>query len=166
MRADTRARTAKEVARTADVIITMVPDTPDVEKVLFGYEGVARGPVAGQDRRRHELDLADRDQGVRQKRINDLGCEYVDAPVSGGEVGAKNAALDDHGRRSEAVFDKVKPLFELMGKNITLRRRERRRADGQGRQSDHRRAQHRGGRAKRCCSQPRRAPIRPRSGRR
>ena len=56
----------KEVAQKADIIITMVPDTPDVEKVLFGENGVAEGLSRGQDRRRHELDLADRDQGVRQ----------------------------------------------------------------------------------------------------
>ena len=56
---------AKSVAAQADVVFVMVPDTPDVEKVLFGANGVAAGPVEGQDRRRHELDLADRDQGVR-----------------------------------------------------------------------------------------------------
>src|SRR5207342_1389858 len=54
------------------------------------------------------------------KRINDLKCEYVDAPVSGGEVGAKNASLTIMVGASDATFEKVKPLFELMGKNITL----------------------------------------------
>jgi 2-hydroxy-3-oxopropionate reductase len=54
------------------------------------------------------------------QRINQLGCEYVDAPVSGGEVGAKNAALTIMVGASERTFEKVKPLFELMGKNITL----------------------------------------------
>jgi 2-hydroxy-3-oxopropionate reductase len=60
--------------------------------VLFGDERRGRGPEQGQDRRRHELDLADRDQGLRQA-INALGCDYLDAPVSGGEVGAKAATL-------------------------------------------------------------------------
>jgi 2-hydroxy-3-oxopropionate reductase len=54
------------------------------------------------------------------KRVNALGCEYVDAPVSGGEIGAKNAALTIMVGASEKTFERVKPLFELMGKNITL----------------------------------------------
>jgi 2-hydroxy-3-oxopropionate reductase len=54
------------------------------------------------------------------KRVNELGCEYLDAPVSGGEVGAKNAALTIMIGGPQSAFDKVKPVFELMGKNITL----------------------------------------------
>ena len=69
---------AKEVAQKADIIITMVPDTPDVEKVLFGTERRCRGPVPRQDRYRHELDLADRDQEVREEdqraRLRVRGC--------------------------------------------------------------------------------------------
>ena len=73
----------------------MVPDTPDVEAVLFGENGVAAGlNGTGQDRRRHELDLADRaTKAFAQAGSTTLGCDYLDAPVSGGEVGAKAASL-------------------------------------------------------------------------
>jgi 2-hydroxy-3-oxopropionate reductase len=110
---------AKEVAQRADVIITMVPDTPDVEKVLFGADGVATGLSKGKI----VVDMSSispLETKAFAKRINALGCEYVDAPVSGGEVGAKNAALTIMIGGTEAAFNKVKPLFELLGKNITL----------------------------------------------
>jgi len=112
-------KSAKEVAQQADVIITMVPDTPDVEKVLFGAGGVAEGLTKGKI----VVDMSSIspiETKVYAKRVNDLGCDYVDAPVSGGEVGAKNAALTIMVGAPQAAFDKVKPLFELMGKNITL----------------------------------------------
>ena len=116
----TACANGREVARQcADIVITMVPDTPDVETVLFGDGRRRRRSDRGQDRRRHELDLADRDQGLRQK-INALGCDYLDAPVSGGDVGAKAATLTIMVGGPEAAFENVKPLFELMGKNITL----------------------------------------------
>jgi 2-hydroxy-3-oxopropionate reductase len=115
----TACASAKEVAQKADVIITMVPDTPDVEKALFGSQGVAEGLTKGKI----VIDMSSispiETKGFA-KRVNDLGCDYVDAPVSGGEVGAKNAALTIMVGASQAVFDKVKPLFDLMGKNITL----------------------------------------------
>lgn len=110
---------AKEVAQKADVIITMVPDTPDVEKVLFGANGVAEGLSKGKT----VVDMSSIspiETKAFAKKINDLGCDYVDAPVSGGEVGAKNAALTIMCGAPQAAFDKVKPLFDLMGKNITL----------------------------------------------
>ncbi|MBX3661203.1 MAG: 2-hydroxy-3-oxopropionate reductase [Burkholderiales bacterium] len=110
---------AKEVAQKADVIITMVPDTPDVEKVLFGANGVAEGLSKGKT----VVDMSSIspiETKAFAKRINDLGCDYVDAPVSGGEVGANNAALTIMCGAPQAAFDRVKPLFELMGKNITL----------------------------------------------
>lgn len=109
----------KEVAQKSDVIILMLPDTPDVEKVLFGAAGVAEGLSAGKI----VVDMSSispMETKKFAKRVNELGCEYVDAPVSGGEVGAKNAALTIMVGGSEAAFEKVKPLFELMGKNITL----------------------------------------------
>ena len=110
---------AKEVAQKADIIITMVPDTPDVDKVLFGKDGVAEGLSAGKI----VVDMSSISP-IETKafagRIRKTGADYVDAPVSGGEVGAKNAALTIMVGASEAVFAKVKPLFELMGKNITL----------------------------------------------
>jgi 2-hydroxy-3-oxopropionate reductase len=110
---------AKEVAQKADIVILMVPDTPDVEKVLFGAGGVAEGLSKGKT----VVDMSSISPIETKKfakKINDAGCEYVDAPVSGGEVGAKNAALTIMVGAGQATFDKVKPLFELMGKNITL----------------------------------------------
>jgi 2-hydroxy-3-oxopropionate reductase len=110
---------AQEVAQKADLIITMLPDTPDVEKVLFGDRGVASGLSKGKV----VIDMSSISPIVTKEfaqKINALGCEYLDAPVSGGEVGAKNAALTIMVGGSEASFARAKPLFELMGKNITL----------------------------------------------
>ncbi|MFN7086587.1 MAG: 2-hydroxy-3-oxopropionate reductase [Burkholderiales bacterium] len=110
---------AREVAQKADIVITMVPDTPDVEKVLFGAGGVAEGLSKGKI----VVDMSSISPLETKKfsnKINDLGCYYLDAPVSGGEVGAKNAALTIMVGGPQAAFDKVKPVFELMGKNITL----------------------------------------------
>jgi 2-hydroxy-3-oxopropionate reductase len=110
---------AKEVAQKSDIVITMVPDTPDVEKVLFGANGVAEGLSKGKT----VIDMSSIspiETKIFARQINDLGCEYVDAPVSGGEVGAKNAALTIMVGAGEATFNKVKPVFELLGKNITL----------------------------------------------
>ncbi|MFM1827312.1 MAG: hypothetical protein RLY67_693 [Pseudomonadota bacterium] len=110
---------AKEVTQLADIIITMVPDTPDVEAVLFGANGVAEGMAKGKI----VVDMSSispiATKGFAQK-IRDLGGAYLDAPVSGGEVGAKNATLTIMVGGDEAIFSRVKPLFELMGKNITL----------------------------------------------
>ena len=110
---------AKEVAQKGDIIIVMVPDTPDVETVLFSPGGVAEGLSAGKI----VVDMSSISPLATKQfaqRINQLGCEYLDAPVSGGEVGAKQASLTIMVGGSQAIFDKVKPLFELMGKNITL----------------------------------------------
>ena len=110
---------AKEVAQKADVVIIMVPDTPDVEKVLFGKDGVAEGLSPGKI----VVDMSSIspiETKAFAERIRKTGADYVDAPVSGGEVGAKNAALTIMVGASEAAFAKVKPLFDLMGKNITL----------------------------------------------
>jgi 2-hydroxy-3-oxopropionate reductase len=110
---------AREVAQKSDVVITMVPDTPDVEKALFGKDGVAEGLSAGKI----VVDMSSIspiETRTFAERIRKLGADYVDAPVSGGEVGARNAALTIMVGGSEAAFAKVKPLFELMGKNITL----------------------------------------------
>ena len=115
----TACASAKEVAQKADIIILMVPDTPDVDKVLFGAGGVAGGLSKGKT----VIDMSSIspiETKAFAKRINDLGCDYVDAPVSGGEVGAKSASLTIMVGATQAAFDRVKPLFELMGKNITL----------------------------------------------
>ncbi|MEO8248409.1 MAG: 2-hydroxy-3-oxopropionate reductase [Burkholderiales bacterium] len=112
-------KTGKEVAQNSDIIITMVPDTPDVGIALFGENGVAEGLSKGKT----VVDMSSISPVETKqyaKKINDLGCEYLDAPVSGGDVGAKNAALSIMCGGSQATFDKVKPVLELMGKNITL----------------------------------------------
>jgi 2-hydroxy-3-oxopropionate reductase len=109
----------KEVAQKADVIFLMVPDTPDVELVLFGENGVAEGLTKGKI----VVDMSSISPIETKRfaeRINGLGCNFLDAPVSGGEVGAKNAALTIMVGGDADTFAKVKPLFELMGKNITL----------------------------------------------
>ena len=109
----------KEVAGQSETVIVMVPDTPHVEAVLFGENGVAEGLSQGQT----VVDMSSisplETKGFA-KKIEDLGCAYMDAPVSGGEVGAKNAALTIMVGGDEKTFDAIKPLFELMGKNITL----------------------------------------------
>jgi len=109
---------AAQVAQKADVIFLMVPDTPDVDKVLFGDSGVAQGLSAGKT----VVDMSSISPMATKDfaaRINALGCDYLDAPVSGGEVGAKAASLTIMVGGSEATFARVLPLFQLMGKNIT-----------------------------------------------
>ncbi len=110
---------AKEVAERAEVVVTMVPDTPDVEAVLFGAGGVAEGLSAGKI----VVDMSSISP-IETKdfaaRINGLGCLYLDAPVSGGEVGAKGGTLTIMVGGPQEAFDAVLPLFEVMGKNITL----------------------------------------------
>lgn len=109
----------KEVAQHADIIITMVPDTPHVAAALFDPNGIAEGLTKGKI----VIDMSSIspvETKVFAERINALGCEYLDAPVSGGEVGAKAASLTIMVGGAQATFDTVKPLFELMGKNITL----------------------------------------------
>jgi 2-hydroxy-3-oxopropionate reductase len=112
-------QSAREVARQSDVVITMVPDTPDVEAVLFGADGVAQGLSAGKT----VVDMSSISPIATKAfagRLGEAGCDYLDAPVSGGEVGAKNATLSIMVGGSEAVFERIRPIFELMGKNITL----------------------------------------------
>jgi 2-hydroxy-3-oxopropionate reductase len=110
---------AEAVARAADVIITMVPDTPHVEEALFGPHGVAAGLSSGK----LVIDMSSiAPMATREfaQKINALGCDYLDAPVSGGEVGARNAALTIMVGGPEAAFERARPLLEAMGKNITL----------------------------------------------
>ncbi|HAT30432.1 MAG TPA: 2-hydroxy-3-oxopropionate reductase [Janthinobacterium sp.] len=108
-----------EVAKRADIIIVMVPDTPHVDAVLFGENGVAAGLSEGKI----VVDMSSISPIATKdfaKRINALKCDYLDAPVSGGEVGAKAASLTIMVGGPQAAFDQVQPLFQLMGKNITL----------------------------------------------
>ncbi|PQA79973.1 2-hydroxy-3-oxopropionate reductase [Limnohabitans sp. TS-CS-82] len=110
--------TNADVARAADIIFLMLPDTPDVQAVLFGKDGVAEGLSAGKV----VVDMSSIspiDTKAFAQQINAKGAEYLDAPVSGGEVGAKAASLTIMVGGTEDTFARVKPLFELMGKNIT-----------------------------------------------
>src|SRR3546814_2369044 len=114
----TKCASGEETARQADIIIVMVPDTPDVEAALFGQNGVAGGlakaktviamssiwPVATKEFAR---------------RITELGYEYLDAPVSGGEVGAKAARLTIRVGGTQAAFARIQPPVELIGRNET-----------------------------------------------
>lgn len=112
-------KTARDVAQQSEIIFTMVPDTPDVEKVLFAEDGVASGLSRGKV----VVDmstispLATKDFA---RRIEELGCFYLDSPVSGGEVGAKAGTLTLMVGGREEIFERVKPLLQLMGKTITL----------------------------------------------
>ncbi len=107
------------VARSADIVITMVPDTPQVEEVLFGDGGVA----AGLSRGKLVIDMSSISPIATKdfaRRIEGLGCDYLDAPVSGGEVGARAASLTIMVGGSELAFERALPVFEKLGKNITL----------------------------------------------
>lgn len=114
----TPCATAAEVAERADVIVLMLPDTDDVEAVLFGPEGVADGLRPGKS----VIDMSSISPIATRgfaERVEAAGCDYLDAPVSGGEVGARNAALSIMvGGRAEA-FERVRPLFDRMGKTVT-----------------------------------------------
>ncbi len=113
----------KEVAQHTDIIMTMLPDTPDVENVLFGEHGVVQSLKESDDSARIVVDMSSISPIETQKfalKINQLGCDYVDAPVSGGDIGAENATLTIMVGAKQAVFDKVRPILALMGQNITL----------------------------------------------
>ena len=106
------------VAAKSEVVIIMVPDTPDVADVLFGENGVAEGLKPGT----LVIDMSSISPIETKefaKKVNEKGCDYLDAPVSGGEVGAQAGNADHHGGRAGAAFARAKPLFEVMGKNIT-----------------------------------------------
>ena len=114
----THCVSARGVAERADVVFLMVPDTPDVERVLFAEDGVA----AGLRRGKTVVDMSSISPIATKQfaqRIVAQGSDYLDAPVSGGEVGARNATLSIMVGGDAAVFQRVRPLFELMGKNIT-----------------------------------------------
>lgn len=115
----TLCTTNKGVAERADIIFIMVPDTPQVQEVLLGDNGVVQGLTPGKI----VVDMSSISPIATKEfaaKVRAKGCEYLDAPVSGGEVGAKNATLSIMVGGKQEVFDQVKPLFECMGKNITL----------------------------------------------
>jgi len=110
-------KSSKEVAEKTGIVIIMVPDTPDVEAVLFGKGGLAEGLKAGSI----VVDMSSISPIATKefaKRLAAMGVQMLDAPVSGGQVGAENAALSIMVGGEPGVFEKIKPYFELMGKNI------------------------------------------------
>lgn len=109
---------AAAVAEAAETIILMVPDTPDVEAVLFSPHGVAEGLSEGK----LVIDMSSISPIATKDfaaRVNKMGCLYLDAPVSGGQVGAREASLTIMVGGPDAAFARAEPLFQLMGKNIT-----------------------------------------------
>jgi len=114
----TACASAREVAERSDVIITMVPDTPDVGQALFGEHGVAEGLSPGK----LVIDMSSISPVETKeyaRKIEALGCDYLDAPVSGGDVGAKNATLSIMCGGKPEVFERARPVLALMGRNIT-----------------------------------------------
>src|SRR6266850_4527376 len=112
-------KSGKEVAEQADAVIVMVPDTSHVEAVLFGPSGVAEGISKGKI----VVDMSSISPLATKefaKKIEALGADYLDAPVSGGEVGAKAASLTIMVGGPERAFNAMKPVFDKMGKNVTL----------------------------------------------
>lgn len=111
--------TAGQVTEASDIIFIMVPDTPQVEEVLFGSQGCSSTSLKGKT----IVDMSSISP-IETKRlarlVKELGGDYLDAPVSGGEIGARQATLSIMVGGEESVFERVKPLFELLGKNITL----------------------------------------------
>lgn len=109
---------SREVTEKSDTIILMLPNTPDVETALFGADGVAEGLTPGK----LVVDMSSISPVATKAfaaKLADLGCDFVDAPVSGGEVGAKQATLSIMAGGGAEAFARARPLFELMGKNIT-----------------------------------------------
>lgn len=105
-------------AERSDIVILMLPDTPDVADVLFAEQGVAAGVRKGSV----VVDMSSIspvETRTYAQRIEALGADYLDAPVSGGDVGARNATLSIMVGGKQDVFERVKPVFEALGKNIT-----------------------------------------------
>jgi 2-hydroxy-3-oxopropionate reductase len=115
----TQAATAADVAAVSDVVITMVPDSSDVEAVVFGPNGVASGIRSGSTL----VDMSSIDPAMSRRVAKELvasGVEVLDAPVSGGEKGAIEGTLSIMVGGEQATFDRILPIFQLLGKNITL----------------------------------------------
>jgi len=108
---------SKEVAQQSNIIFIMVPDTPDVEAVLFGKDGVTEGIKPGSI----VVDMSSISPIATKefaRKLGALGVKMLDAPVSGGQVGAQNATLSIMVGGKPEVFEQIKPYFEIMGKNI------------------------------------------------
>ena len=111
------------VAAQAEVVIVMVADAPDVEKVCLGADGLAAGAALKNEPGLVVVDMSTINPNAARsigQRLAEKGIEFVDAPVSGGETGAINAALTIMVGGKASAFEKVKPLLEKMGKSVTL----------------------------------------------
>ncbi|TDW84513.1 2-hydroxy-3-oxopropionate reductase [Kribbella pratensis] len=109
---------AKEVAERSEVVILMVPDTPDVEAALFAPGGAAEGLRPGS----LVIDMSSISPTATigfAQLIEKLGCDYLDAPVSGGEVGARDGTLTIMVGGRPDVFERARPIFDVLGKNVT-----------------------------------------------
>ena len=112
-------QSGQEVAKNADIVILMLPDTPHVETVLFGYEGVA----SGLSDEKLVIDMSSISPSATidfAKRINDLGCDYLDAPVSGGALKAITGELSIMVGGPRAAYDRANDVFNVMGGTVTL----------------------------------------------
>lgn len=109
--------TPKEVAQKSEAVITMLPDTPDVEHVIAGKEGVLDGARPGMliIDMSTILPIAARQLAQQAKTF---GCDFLDAPVSGGDIGAQNATLSIMVGGDESAFQRALPIFQAMGKTI------------------------------------------------
>lgn len=111
------ARTAREVAEASDIVITMLPDSPQVEEVVLGENGVAEGIRSGG----LYIDMSSVAPSTARKVAEALkvkGADALDAPVSGGQVGAEQATLSIMVGGSEEGFERARPVFQAVGKNI------------------------------------------------
>ena len=109
---------AREVAEHSDIIFTMLPDTPQVQEVLAGADGIGQDTLQGK----LVIDMSSISPVATSEiaaQFEKLGCDFVDAPVSGGEVGAKNASLSIMCGGSDKALARALPLLEILGKNIT-----------------------------------------------
>ncbi|HET6923671.1 MAG TPA: 2-hydroxy-3-oxopropionate reductase [Anaeromyxobacteraceae bacterium] len=111
-------RNGREVAERSGVVFCIVPDVPDVERVLFGPDGVAEG-LSPEKTFVDMSSISPKATRAFAGRLAGLGCHYLDAPVSGGDVGAREATLTIMVGGDQAAFERARPLFQLMGRNVT-----------------------------------------------
>jgi 2-hydroxy-3-oxopropionate reductase len=111
--------TPKEIAQKSDVVITMLPDTPDVEQAFGGRDGVFDGARPGM----LLIDMSTISPVAVRRLAREAemrGCDFLDAPVSGGDVGAQNGTLSIMAGGGESAFKRAMPVFQAMGKTILL----------------------------------------------
>ena len=112
------AATPRECAKGSEVVITIVTDSPDVEAVIFGPDGAAEGTAKGAT----IVDMSTISPEVTRSvhsRLKERGIGFLDAPVSGGDIGAQKGTLTIMVGGDQDVFERAKPVFEPMGKRIT-----------------------------------------------